>query len=219
MIPEEYRESLQYADYQKEQADLRAKRQETLIFCEHPPTITGGVQWKAQNLRQQPDELEKNGIPLVPIKRGGDLTAHEPGQLVIYPHIDLKRRKIPLSDYFHALLSISAQAVEDYCSVALEMRRDYPGLYFGERKVAAIGIEARSFFTSSGIAINVSNDLSTFAHIVACGLRQFVPGTLSQITSDTLSPRTLAEHWSKRFQAFLDPSLSHTSDIRLIESN
>ncbi|HBS04516.1 MAG TPA: lipoyl(octanoyl) transferase [Leptospiraceae bacterium] len=205
MMAIEYREELlPYSHYQKRQEELRSSRQELLLFCQHPPTITGGIQWKEGNLLRKHEDLQQVGIPLIPIKRGGDLTAHEPGQLVVYPHIDLKARKLSLSDFFKALLSISATAVRDETGVELSINSDYPGLYHGNRKVCAIGVEARSFFTSSGVAINVNNDLSTFQNIVACGLNQFEPGSVRQITGKPINLRSLADRWAAAFQDFLN---------------
>ena len=195
---------LPYHSYQEKQEVLRAKREELLLFCQHPPTITGGVQWKEGNLLKKHEDLQKVGIPLIPIKRGGDLTAHEPGQLVIYPHVDLKARKISLSDFFKALLSISASAVKAETGVTLDVKTDYPGLYHGSKKVCAIGVEARSFFTSSGVAINVNNDLSTFQNIVACGLNQFEPGAIHEIVGHSVDLRSLAKRWARAFQDFLN---------------
>ena len=201
----EFREELlPYEAYQNWQQELRNQRRELLLFCQHPPTITGGIQWKESHLLKSNEALQKVGVPLIPIKRGGDLTAHEPGQLVIYPHIDLKIRKVSLSDFFKALLSISAEAVKEETGVSLVVRSDYPGLYYGNNKVCSIGIEAGRFFTSSGVAINVNNDLSTFQNIVACGLNQFEPGSIREIVGSEVNLRNLAKSWSGRFQSFLD---------------
>lgn len=195
---------LPYAEYQTLQAALRQERKELLLFCEHPPTITGGVQWKEQNLLKGEEQLQQQGIPLVPIRRGGDLTAHEPGQLVIYPHIDLKKHDISLSEFFRALLEISAQSILEVTGLEAENRRDYPGLYLNNRKICAIGVEARSFFTSSGVAINVNNDLRTFGNIVACGLSQFEADSLQSILGHQVDVSALIQAWSGRFQAFLE---------------
>lgn len=215
MIAVEFRaDPLPYAEYQKWQIQLRKHRREILLFCEHPPTITGGIQWKDSNLREPPEALERSGIPLVPVKRGGDLTAHEPGQLVIYPHIDLKARGLSLSRFFHALLEISARAVEDCTGVQLTINEEYPGLYLGSRKIAAIGVEAGAFFTSSGIAINVNNDLSTFQRIIACGLHQFEPGNLKDRLGEEIHLQSLANAWARMFQGFLQELSSASDPVR-----
>ena len=195
---------LPYAEYKAMQEKLRDERKELLLFCEHPPTITGGVQWKPQNLLRGEEQLREQGIPLVPIRRGGDLTAHEPGQLVIYPHVDLKQRNISLSDFFRTLLEISSDSILQVAGLSVETKKDYPGLYVNNRKICAIGVEARSFFTSSGVAINVNNDLSTFANIVACGLSQFEADSLQQILGQPLEMDGLIAAWSGGFQAFLE---------------
>ncbi|MBL8018386.1 MAG: lipoyl(octanoyl) transferase LipB [Leptospirales bacterium] len=163
-------EPIAYRDYLALQNQLRLQRRELLLVCEHPRTITAGVTFKKTSLHYDAAVLQSQGIDFFEIGRGGDVTAHEPGQVVFYPHLDLKRREFGISLYFKELLASGAEALESVFNIRAHSLKDAPGLYLdtGE-KIASIGVQFKSFFTSHGIAINVCNDLSTFKGIDPCG--------------------------------------------------
>lgn len=161
---------LPYRRYLKFQEGLRARRREALIFCEHPPTITAGVQARPGNLLADPESLVGAGIDLVSVRRGGEHTAHEPGQCLIYAHLDLRQRGLGLASYFRILLEAAAAAVHEVWRLPTRFEKSRPGLYLEDgSKLASIGVELKSFFTSHGVALNVDNDLQTFRWINPCG--------------------------------------------------
>ena len=88
--------SVPYNKYLRLQTSLRKKRKEILIFLEHTSTITAGSNYNIENLLVPKEYLLEKGIAFFQVERGGDLTAHEIGQLVIYPHIDLKKRNLTI---------------------------------------------------------------------------------------------------------------------------
>ncbi|MDX9707096.1 MAG: lipoyl(octanoyl) transferase LipB, partial [Azospira sp.] len=146
-----------------------ARTQETpdeLWVVEHPPVFTLGQAGKPEHL------LTDAGIPLVKIDRGGQITYHGPGQVVIYLLLDLSRRKLRVRE----LVSRIEQAVIDCLGehgVSAERRDGAPGVYVGtnERpaKVAALGLRVRNGCCYHGVSLNVDMDLSPFAAINPCG--------------------------------------------------
>lgn len=161
-----------YTKYIEFQNRIRVKRKECLLILEHPPTITGGINSNNDNLLVSGSILESKGIPVLNIKRGGDYTAHEPGQIVIYPHIDLKKRDISLTQFLSIYRKIFADSIEIIWGLELIFREENPGLYLKEdprKKLISFGMNFKSFFTSFGSAINFMNNLETFQYINPCG--------------------------------------------------
>ncbi|HWI97758.1 MAG TPA: lipoyl(octanoyl) transferase LipB [Burkholderiales bacterium] len=128
-----------------------------LWLLEHPPVYTLG-----QGAEHAP---VANGIPLVKTDRGGDITYHGPGQLVVYTLVDLARRGIQVRQ-FVALLE---QAVIDLLAGRGERRAGAPGVYVGGAKIAALGIRVRQGRAYHGLSLNVDMDLSPFSAIDPCG--------------------------------------------------
>ena len=151
--------------FQAMQAFTAARTPETadeLWIVEHPPVYTLGQAGKPEHI------LRDVGIPLVRIDRGGQVTYHGPGQVVIYLLLDLARLKIKVRE----LVSTIEQAVIDLLAehgVKAERRDGAPGVYVGEAKVAALGLRIRNGCSYHGVALNVDMDLSPFAAINPCG--------------------------------------------------
>ena len=150
-----------------------------LILCEHAPIVTLGRSTKAGNLLSTPEYLGALGIQLRDVERGGDVTVHEPGQLVAYPIVDLKRHTKDLHWY---LRQVEASIMHALASLGLESGREagFTGVWRDGRKLASIGVHARDWVTWHGVALNVQNDLSTFAHIVPCGIGQVTMTTVAR---------------------------------------
>ena len=128
-----------------------------LWLVEHPPVYTLG--------QGAEDVVVGNGIPVVRSDRGGEVTYHGPGQVVLYALVDLARRGIKVKP-FVALLE---QAVIDLIGPRAERRADAPGVYVGGAKVAALGIRVTRGRSYHGLSLNVDMDLAPFAAIDPCG--------------------------------------------------
>ena len=160
----------------RQQAACDARRRgeipDTLVFCEHPDTYTLGSRPGAdKNLLVPEADLTSRGVSLHRVSRGGDITAHNPGQLVGYAIVDLEGRGRDL----HAFLRDLEQVVIDTLvslGVPAARREGKTGVWVGggARKIAAIGVAARSWVTYHGFALNVNNDLGFFQNIVPCGI-------------------------------------------------
>jgi lipoyl(octanoyl) transferase len=151
-------------EYLPTQAAMRAftlaRREDTpdeLWLLEHPPVYTLGQG------AQRP--APANGIPLVKADRGGDITYHGPGQLVVYTLVDLARRGLKV----RAFVTLLEQAVIDLLDGRGERRPGAPGVYVDGAKVAALGIRVRQGRAYHGLALNVDMDLSPFSAIDPCG--------------------------------------------------
>lgn len=133
-----------------------------LWIVEHPPVYTLGQAGKPEHI------LRDVGIPLVKIDRGGQVTYHGPGQVVIYLLLDLPRLKIKVRE----LVTAIEQAVIDLLAaygVAAARRDGAPGVYVGEAKIAALGLRIRNGCSYHGVSLNVDMDLSPFDAINPCG--------------------------------------------------
>ena len=143
-------------------ASRTAETPDEIWIVEHPPVYTLGQAGKPEHI------LRDLGIPLVKIDRGGQVTYHGPGQVVIYLLLDLSRLKIKVRE----LVTAIEQAVIDLLAehgVAAERRDGAPGVYVGEAKIAALGLRIRNGCSYHGVSLNVDMDLSPFAAINPCG--------------------------------------------------
>lgn len=193
---------LPYEDYVRFQEKSRAKRRESILFLEHPLTITGGINYNIDNLLRNEDFLSENGISLQYIKRGGDYTAHEPGQIVTYIHLDLKKREISISDFLDLVLEIAIHATKEVWGLTLVKNPNAPGLYLSDspnRKILSMGVLFKSWFTSYGIALNVSNDFSAFQCIHPCGQDWRSMVSVAGLGLD--SGEEKKREWSRLFQS------------------
>ena len=131
-------------------------------FLEHPPVFTLGMNASRAHV------LAPGAIPVVQIDRGGQVTYHGPGQLMVYPLIDLRRSGLGVRDLVTALERSVIDLAADYGAVAVA-RRDAPGVYVEGRKLASVGIRIRRHSSYHGLALNVSLDLEPFGRINPCG--------------------------------------------------
>ncbi|MCW7493777.1 lipoyl(octanoyl) transferase LipB [Leptospira sp. 2 VSF19] len=185
-----------YKRYVNFQENSRKNRRESMLFLEHSPCLTGGIGAKAENLLVSPAILTSLGVELVTLQRGGDFTAHEPGQIVGYLHIDLKKRNLSLGDFLRALNQSLVVSIQKTWGFTVEENPKAPGLYTVEepkRKLVSEGIYAKSYFTSFGFALNGVNNLSTFSLINPCGARSEDMTSLLRLGKDMDFPKKRRE--------------------------
>ena len=142
---------------------------DVLLLCEHPPVVTLGRSTKASNLTTTPASLAARGVEVHEVERGGDVTFHGPGQLVAYPILDLANYRKDLHWYLRQLEKTIITALSRV-EIAAEQRPGLTGVWTNNRKIASIGVHARSWVTWHGFALNVTTDLSYFDLMVPCGI-------------------------------------------------
>jgi lipoyl(octanoyl) transferase len=187
-----------FAAMQEFTATRTAETADELWIVEHPPVFTLGQAGKPEHL------LRDIGIPLVQIDRGGQVTYHGPGQVVIYLLLDLNRRQLKVRE----LVRHIEQAVIDLLAahgVTAERHTNAPGVYVAGAKIAALGLRIRRGCSYHGVALNVQMDLSPFAAINPCGY----PGLAVTQTHDlglALTPDTAADELTRHLLLQLQPT-------------
>jgi len=131
-------------------------------FCQHPPVFTLGQAGRRDHL------LTDIGIPVVQVDRGGQVTYHGPGQIVVYVLLDLRRRGYGIKDLVRRLEETVIALLASH-EVAAERIAGAPGVYVGGAKIAALGLRVRNGCTYHGLSLNVDMDLAPFSAINPCG--------------------------------------------------
>ncbi|MBF0122919.1 MAG: lipoyl(octanoyl) transferase LipB [Candidatus Omnitrophica bacterium] len=150
-------------------AEVVSGGSDTLILCEHPAVITLGRRSLEANILLGRKDLAQKGVSVISADRGGDVTLHAPGQLIIYPIINLKRAGLDLRQYLQKLEQVAVDLLEDFGIVATgdDARR---GVWIGKEKIASIGVGVSRWVAYHGMGLNVSTDLSLFPLIRPCGM-------------------------------------------------
>ena len=142
-----------------------ARTQDTpdeLWIVEHPPVFTLGLNGKTRHL------LSPGDIPVIEVDRGGQVTYHGPGQLVVYTLLDIQRRHLGVKELVRGIEQAIIALLADY-DIQAEGRVDAPGVYVAGAKIAALGLRIKKGRTYHGLALNISMDLEPFRRINPCG--------------------------------------------------
>jgi lipoyl(octanoyl) transferase len=142
--------------------ERNAATPDEIWFLEHPPVFTLGMNASPAHV------LAPGDIPVVQIDRGGQVTYHGPGQLVVYPLVDLRRARLGVRDIVTALETSVIQLAAEF-GIEAEARRGAPGIYVADKKLGSVGIRIRRHSSYHGLAVNVNMDLEPFHRINPCG--------------------------------------------------
>jgi len=156
--------------YQRECVDavLKGDRQK-IILCEHPAVLTLGRMAKNENILASSEELSHRFNDVIDIDRGGDITLHSPGQLVVYPILNLVNYKKDLHYYLRNLEQVAIDLLKEFDIVSHSIK-SLTGVWVESEKIASIGIGVKKWISYHGISLNVNTDLSLYSCIRPCGL-------------------------------------------------
>ncbi|MCG9879308.1 MAG: lipoyl(octanoyl) transferase LipB [Bacteroidia bacterium] len=145
-----------------------------LIFCQHPHVYTLGKSGKIENLLLDEEGLKKYEATFFPINRGGDITYHGPGQLVVYPIFDLEQFFTDIHKYLRFLEEAVIQTLAHY-GIKGDRYEGYTGVWIDPdlptaRKICAMGVRCSRWITMHGLAFNINTNLDYFKHIIPCGI-------------------------------------------------
>jgi lipoyl(octanoyl) transferase len=165
--------------------------QDELWIVEHSPVFTQGQAGKSEHI------LNPGNIPVIQVDRGGQVTYHGPGQLVVYPLIDIKRNKLGVRQLVNHIEQSIVDMLAQY-DIKAYAKADAPGVYIDERKVASLGLRIRKGCSFHGLALNVDMDLAPFQRINPCGY-----AGLEMVQCKALGgPQTVQEAGDKLIQTF-----------------
>jgi lipoyl(octanoyl) transferase len=182
--------------------DERAVGAADEIWClEHPPVFTLGLNGDRRHV------LASGEIPVVQVDRGGQITYHGPGQLVIYPLLDLRRSGMGVRQLVMALESAAIAVLADL-GIEAHGRREAPGVYTARGKIASVGLRIRRGCSYHGLAFNVNMDLSPFERINPCGYSGLSMTDLAQLGVQT-DVRTLARTLTSKLLENIDSPPGH----------
>ena len=178
--------------------DARSEATEDELWVvEHPPVFTQGLAGKPEHL------LIRDDIPVVQIDRGGQITYHGPGQLVVYTLIDFKRRQTSVRHIVSAHENSIIATLAEY-GIAAAADPERPGVYVGAKKIASLGLRIKNGAVYHGLALNIDMDLSPFTHINPCG---YAGMEMTQM-ADLLSPCPSLAEVAAKLTGHLDTQLA-----------
>ena len=181
-----------------------------ILFLEHPTVFTLGRRGGLDHLLVSEEFLKTSGIPIVHVERGGNITFHGPGQLVVYPIVNLKARSIGVVDFVAALEDIMLATVQTW-GIAAERNSANRGIWIGNNKLGSIGLAIRKGISFHGLALNVNIDLTPFSWIQPCGLEGVCMTSMKKELGSELSMDDVCTAVKKQFESVLDLKLTTTS--------
>ena len=207
-------------DLQNRLQELRIEGEigDVLLFLEHPPTLTFGKQKDLQNLIFPKEKLIRNGITLHPTDRGGSITWHGPGQLVGYPILDLNQRNRDVHQYVFNLQEVIIRTLKDF-SIQAGRDQKHVGVWVGQDKIAAIGLNVKGGVTKHGFALNVNNNLDHFSFIHPCGIIDRGVISMSQLLQGDIPMNDVVKSVIAHFSDVFEVSVESGDDIKNIISD
>ena len=190
--------TVDYRDTWQKMQDFTNSRQpdtpDELWFLQHRPVYTLGKNGKSEHV------LSPGNIPVINSDRGGQVTYHGPGQIVVYTLLDLTRLKTGVRELVTAMEQAIIELLADY-SVIASSRREAPGVYVNNAKIAALGLRVRKGCSFHGLALNVDMDLEPFTRINPCGyeglevtqVKNVVSGIKIEAVTDDLQQRLISK--------------------------
>ena len=182
----------------------RVSTKNHLIFCEHPHVYTLGKSGDLKNLLIDGSKRKEKNISFYKINRGGDITYHGPGQLVVYPILDLDYFFSDIHKYLRLLeesviltladYGVTGQRLDGFTGVWVDAEKKTP------RKICAIGVKCSRWVTMHGIGFNINSNLDYFKHIVPCGIEDKSVTSLQKETNQKIDMKELKLRFKKNFK-------------------
>jgi len=187
-----------------------------ILLLEHPTVFTLGKRCGRDHLRVSETHLRERGIEVVPVERGGEITCHNPGQLIGYLILNLKISGIDIRQLVRSIEEVMIRTAADHGIPAGRDPRN-TGVWVGGRKLGSIGLAVRQGITSHGFALNVANSLEPFEWIDPCGLEGVSMTTLSRETGSFADIRTVRERVALHIRDLFGVSLRPIEPLTLLD--
>jgi len=188
-------------EFQERLVAARKKQEidDVLLLLRHPNVITLGRSNSSRFLKSSADQLAGEGYPVMEAGRGGEVTFHGPGQLISYPILQLEEEERDLHLHLRRLEQVGIEVCAEF---GLDAHRvvGRTGVWLGHRKIAAIGVRARSWVTFHGMAFNLTDELEGFNKIVPCGIDDAAVTCLETLVGRRIGWSELENSFLKHFQ-------------------
>lgn len=173
-----------------------------VLMTEHPPVFTLGRKGNLTGLKRGTEDIHAQGIEIIHTERGGDITYHGPGQLVVYPIINLKRRRLSVTDFIIKLEEIMLRTSLELGVSANRDQRNR-GIWVGDSKIGSVGIRVRHGISFHGLALNINLSLEPFQWIKPCGLTGIGVTSLEDQLKKPVSMTLVKEKMRKNIEEIL----------------
>ena len=186
-----------------------------VLMVEHPPVFTLGQRGGMENLLVSPAFLDSAGIPVIQVERGGNITYHGPGQLVVYPVIDLKMAGISVAGYVEALEEVMIRTAAGW-NIAANRNPLGRGVWAGNAKLGSIGIRVRRTVAFHGMALNVSISMTPFEWINPCGIEGIrMTSMVQETTNKEISMTAVRRAVVMHIEAVFGTTMTMTDEAEL----
>lgn len=189
------------------------KNTQFILGLEHPQVMTLGLRAHHTPLNELCSMPWTD--PVIKISRGGLATIHNPGQLVIYPIINLRENGLPVRGFVQNLFSTTQKTLKEFNIESTMDLCDQPGLYTAKGKIAFCGLQIRNGITMHGISINIHNDITVFSSFQSCGIAKSHIDSLAQ-HGVTISTRDFFQKWLNHFNLSTEMPKACTAELNLI---
>jgi lipoate-protein ligase B len=195
---------LEVLDLQRRLVELRQGNfvPDTLLLVEHEPVITLGRRGNRSNIMSPSAELASEGIQIHLVERGGDVTYHGPGQLVVYPVVHLTQRDLSLRKFVYLLEETIIRVLAEF-DIQAGRNLQHRGVWVSHLKVAALGVAIRRWVSFHGIALNVSPNMDHFCHINPCELKSEQVTSMAKLLGETPNMEEVTQKVEGRFVELL----------------
>lgn len=190
---------------------------DVVLFLEHLPVFTMGRRGGQENLLVSDSFLKEKNVSIHHVERGGDITYHGPGQLVVYAIVSLALLKLSVISFVENIEEVMIRTAADF-DINGTRNPINRGLWVGDKKLGSIGIAVRRGVTFHGMALNVKTDLTPFSWITPCGLKNVEVTSMENETSSSISipqiKESVQKHWQNVFKVEFKPmALSEMSGL------
>ncbi|MBP6217937.1 MAG: lipoyl(octanoyl) transferase LipB [Oligoflexales bacterium] len=175
-----------------------------IFLAEHPPVLTLGKHANPAHLLLTRETLQKEQIELIHVDRGGEITAHEKGQLLAYPILDMNALKLRPKNYVQILEESALMLLAEF-GLSAERAPGFPGVWVQKKKIAAVGIRIAQRVSYHGLSLNVNNSLKLFQKIVPCGLEGKEVCSLSSCLQRDISITDILPRYTEILRTLISP--------------
>ena len=191
-----------------------------LLVLQHNPVFTIGKKGSREDILVTDTILKEEGIDVVDVKRGGEVTYHGPGQLVVYFHLNLTGLSLSVDQFVWNMEETLIELLKGY-KIEGWRKEGYPGVWVNFQgrkwKLAAVGARASKMITSHGLALNVNTIMNHFRLIVPCGITEFEPISMKQLLGKSLDIKKIYKKFEKAFERIFNLELEKITENQLEE--